>query len=336
MLLTGQSHNDYFGTDAWFQVNPHFDSQGHSEVRVRTAVLHEAKAQTYRNKLIRAASEAAIVDASIVRSLKSKLGSDPNAGDETFICRECKEEKAAFHFSKTQQEKEDPRCKVCISRSTKAVDPVLESSNGMRLDELYEAVLSEVDNRIVLSQHRVAERLRRLADEGVVKIDPSGTVHFQPAPVIVESSPSPPEEVVSPSATQTKPRPVPVRRQVSRQTSIQVAPILVNDEEIDPLEAGGGELIRLISHAERLPEHYDLHFKRDLEFVPDALDQPEFVSRGLLLHDLSLVTHEVTERLHVSQARALALLSDPKVRWNHRVVSLTNAWNDVVARVTED
>ncbi len=81
--------------------------------------------------------------------------------------------------------------------------------------------------------------------------------------------------------------------------------------------------MRLISHAEHVPEDADIQCNADLEFLPDALDKAKFVSRDLLLHDLTLVANEVSERLNVSQAHALALLSDPLVKWNHRAVCLT-------------
>ncbi len=85
----------------------------------------------------------------------------------------------------------------------------------------------------------------------------------------------------------------------------------------------------MISHAEQLPEHFELQYKTDLEFLPEALDKAEFVSRDLLLHDLTLVANEVSERLNVSQARALALLSDPLVRWNHRAVCLLKLFSSI-------
>ncbi len=60
----------------------------------------------------------------------------------------------------------------------------------------------------------------------------------------------------------------------------------------------------------------------ELAYIPDALDHPKFVSRDLLLQDLRLITEEVSERMKISQAMALSLLSNFSVRWNHRIVSM--------------
>jgi hypothetical protein len=137
--------------------------------------------QAYRNRLTRAATEAGIIDSSIVRVLKHRAATSSEP-DVTVTCTKCSEVKPKFHFSKTQLEADSPRCKVCIARANKQSDPILENVRGLTVNQICQQLLEEVGSRIVLNQAIVGERLRRLAEEGIVVIDSSGSIQFSALP----------------------------------------------------------------------------------------------------------------------------------------------------------
>jgi hypothetical protein len=319
VLVTDHISDSVYSSDSWFQVNDKFNNGGQETVHIRSAMPNETMSQVFRNKLIRAATEAAMIDAAIVKVLK--VFSSGALVEPPVHCAACNQVRSRVFYSVRQLAKDAPRCKPCLALAKKQAVPEIVDTLSLPADKVAVSVQKCLGSRIVLTQSMIGERIRRLIDEGYVSADSAGNVQYAGGDLVAPvaaAEPSAGTELTGRASGNV----ARVQRKISRQASVQAAPIRIDGQEVDALEAGGGELMRLISHAERLPDNSEQQYRNEITQLPETLDRVEFVSRDVLLHDLSIVTQEISERLHVSQARALAIFSDPRVRWDHRLVSV--------------
>eukprot|EP00042_Codosiga_hollandica_P059108 m.902192 g.902192 ORF g.902192 m.902192 type:complete len:965 (+) comp60061_c0_seq29:224-3118(+) len=243
--------------------------------------------QAFVQKLAHVASDNTRIDTQIVAVLKSKYHHD----NVTFKCVDCKQTKSGSLFLFEGQNLPTV-CWPCTSAKTKSKE-VRQIGVGLSVRDVQQAVRDRLASRMSVSDNAVEVRIRRLLDEEVIALVDKMRIAFSPwAPVGSR------EEVKAPRA---------LVRKISRQQS--VAPLMLGDDLLAPIDPTGEGLIRLIAHLEARPPQSSSF--EELSY--------QFVSRQVLLRDLNLVVREISETLGVSHAVALNLFSHPAVKWNHRL-----------------
>jgi hypothetical protein len=321
-ILRTNSKFNCKGSFAWkdaFSINDALNTHRASVIRVRTTRLSESTDAAFKRTLVQAANDAAIIDAAIIRLIKLYTAKKDVPVRKCSVCLQ-QLDLSFYSFNQLNKRSDVSKCKLCIAKETKRDPPAITPMSGVQISVLFETTSHFVRQRLHLSQNMFHERIRRLVDEGCIRVNDGNYVVY-----VTEDEPA---AVASQISQQPEVSQVRTSRQVSRKLSHADSISLehsssnaLDDDAIEP-----EPLQRLISAADSSTDQTFLQLASDLDFLPDSIGQIVFVPRSVVLEDAKSILAEISACLgdgkrEFSRARALSLLSDTRVRWSHRAVS---------------